>query len=66
MRRGLVDGRATAERLHKGVSIRAPPTAEADRAVFEFIEGFYNPRRRHSALDYLSPTEYEQTYAWAA
>jgi transposase InsO family protein len=27
---------------------------EARLAVFEFIEGWYNPRRRHSALDYLS------------
>ena len=29
--------------------------AEARMAVFEFIEGWYNPHRRHSALDYLSP-----------
>ena len=29
--------------------------AEARMAVFEFIEGFYNPRRRHSSLGYLSP-----------
>src|SRR5512144_1566198 len=29
--------------------------AEARIAVFEFIEGFYNPRRRHSSLGYLSP-----------
>src|ERR1700674_592443 len=29
--------------------------AEARIAVFEFIEGFYNPRRRHSAIGYLSP-----------
>ena len=28
--------------------------AEARIAVFEFIEGFYNPRRRHSSLGYLS------------
>lgn len=27
-------------------------------AVFEFIEGFYNPRRRHSALDYLAPVNF--------
>jgi len=29
-------------------------------AVFEFIEVFYNRERRHSTLDYLSPTEFEQ------
>jgi putative transposase len=34
--------------------------AEARIAVFDFIEGFYNPRRRHSALGYLSPLEYER------
>lgn len=32
--------------------------AEARMAVFAFIEGFYNPARRHSALGYLSPIEY--------
>ena len=34
--------------------------AEARMAVFDFIEGFYNPHRRHSALDYASPIEYER------
>ena len=34
--------------------------AEARMAVFEFIEGFYNPRRRHSSLGYLSPVNYER------
>ena len=34
---------------------------EARMAVFEFIEGWYNPHRRHSALDYLSPVSYERT-----
>jgi putative transposase len=33
---------------------------EARLAIFDFIEGFYNPRRRHSGLDYLSPIEYER------
>jgi putative transposase len=28
--------------------------------LFDYIEGWYNPRRRHSALDYLSPMAYEQ------
>jgi len=36
-------------------------TGEAARqSVFEYIELFYNPRRRHSALGYLSPEQYEQ------
>ena len=34
---------------------------DARLAVFDFIEGWYNPRRRHSALDYLSPMIYERT-----
>ncbi len=33
--------------------------SEARMAVFRFIEGFYNPVRRHSKLGYLSPVEYE-------
>jgi putative transposase len=35
---------------------------EARMAVFDFIEGWYNPHRRHSALDYLSPIDYERAY----
>jgi hypothetical protein len=34
--------------------------AEARMAVFAFIEGFYNQRRRHSSLGYLSPAAFEQ------
>jgi putative transposase len=37
--------------------------AEARIAVFEFIEGFYNPRRRHSSIGYLSPIDYERRHA---
>jgi transposase InsO family protein len=33
---------------------------EARAGIFEYIELFYNPRRRHSALGYLSPNEYER------
>lgn len=39
---------------------------EAKMAVFEYIEGFYNPHRRHSALDYLSPIDYERSHERAA
>ena len=34
--------------------------AEARMAVFDYLEAFYNPRRRHSALGYLSPDTFEQ------
>jgi len=37
--------------------------AEARMAVFDFIEGWYNPWRRHSALDYDSPVAWERRHA---
>jgi putative transposase len=37
---------------------RTRDDAKAD--VFDYIERFYNPRRRHSTLGYLSPVEFEQ------
>jgi putative transposase len=36
--------------------------ADARSAVFAFIEGFYNPRRRHSSIGYLSPIDYERRH----
>jgi transposase InsO family protein len=36
-----------------------PTRAAAQRAIFEFIEVFYNRQRLHSSLGYLSPAEYE-------
>ena len=36
--------------------------AEAEIAVFDFIEGWYNPQRRHSSLGYLSPINYEKRH----
>jgi putative transposase len=33
---------------------------EARREVFQFIEGWYNPHRRHSAIDYQSPINFER------
>jgi putative transposase len=37
-----------------------PSRQIARTAIFEYIETFYNPRRRHSALGNLSPSEYEE------
>ncbi len=37
--------------------------SEARMAIFEFIQGWYNPHRRHSALDYLSPINYERSHS---
>ena len=33
---------------------------EASREIFPFIEGFYDRRRRHQSLGYLSPLEFER------
>lgn len=32
---------------------------EAKRSLFQYIEGYYNQRRRHSAIDYKAPFEFE-------
>jgi len=40
-----------------------PTKAKAHKAIFEYIEGWYNTRRRHSSLGYLSPAAYEATQA---
>ena len=39
---------------------------EATGAIFEFIEGWYNPRRRHSSIGYLSPVTFEKQHTLAA
>jgi putative transposase len=42
--------------------IRFEDRTQARLQIFSFIEGFYNPRRRHSSLDYLSPDHYERRH----
>jgi putative transposase len=45
------------ERVHR----RGYRTRDAARAdIFNYIECFYNPQRRHSTLDYVSPAAYER------
>ncbi len=36
---------------------------EAKQSLFEYIEVFYNRKRRHSSLDYLSPIDFEEKFA---
>ncbi|ROP41827.1 IS3 family transposase [Saccharothrix texasensis] len=38
-----------------------PTRAKAHKAIFEYIEGWFNTRRLHSSLGYLSPAAYEAT-----
>jgi putative transposase len=35
---------------------------QAKRELFDYIEGFYNTRRRHSTLDYIGPAEFERRF----
>ena len=73
--------RATVRRCRPGAQCHVPRLArrrrprarqtihladEARMVVFDYLEAFYNPRRRHSALGYLSPVAYEQTCLPAA
>jgi len=48
------------ELLNRG---RWPTRSSLTTAIFSFIEGFYNRKRRHSALGYLSPDDYERKIA---
>jgi putative transposase len=52
-------GTLKSERVHHLV-YRAHQEARTD--LFHYIEGFYNSRRRHSSLGYLSPADYEKQY----
>jgi putative transposase len=36
--------------------------ADARRSIFDYIEAFYNPKRRHSSLGQLSPAEFERRF----
>ena len=37
--------------------------AQARQNIFEYIEIFYNPKRRHAFLNYMTPVEYEEKHA---
>ena len=38
------------------------PRDQASKAIGRYIEGFYNPRRRHSSLGYVSPATFDATF----
>jgi len=46
------------ERVHR---CRYRTRDEARSDIFDYIERFYNPQRRHSTLDYVSPVTYERS-----
>jgi putative transposase len=48
------------------VNRRFQTQREAAPAVFDFIDVWYNPHHRHSALGYVSPAEYERRKSAAA
>lgn len=51
--------------LKREMHLRGDPFESHDqarRALFEYIEVFYNRQRRHSTLGYLTPTEFEEQY----
>ena len=66
-RRGNCHDNAPAESLFGSLTTecvtgeRSATHAEARAALFDHL-AFYNQRRRHSALGYLSPTEYERRH----
>jgi transposase InsO family protein len=41
-----------------------PTMAEPRRAIFQFVELFYNRQRLHSTLGYLTPAGYESVWQW--
>lgn len=48
------------ERIYTKPRYRTRDEARAD--IFQYIEGFYNPQRRHSTLGQVSPAEFERQY----
>ena len=42
-----------------GIGVSVVSCTEARMEILAFIEGWYNPRRHHSGLDYLSPIAYD-------
>lgn len=65
-RRGNVHDNAAMESwnstLKSELGERFADNETAEKEVFDYIEGFYNPQRRHSTIGYISPAECERRY----
>ena len=48
-----------AELIH---DVDFPSRATAEQAIFEYIDVFYNRRRRHSTIGYRTPVQQEEIY----
>ncbi len=51
-----------APRIHAELRAQGVRCGRKRVALFEYMEGFYNSHRRHSALGYLSPAEFERQW----
>ena len=50
-------------KLDTEIDIHAPATRRAaELVIFDYLETFYNPMKRHSSLDYLSPVAFEKLH----
>jgi transposase InsO family protein len=59
----MVDGRGAGEGAATSLQRTSASSTERDEAkadVFDYIECFCNPKRRHSTIGYLSPLEFER------
>ena len=60
-------GRPACRRQHEDMvllaHIRSAFCHEAEQAIGRYIDGFYNPVRRHSALDFISPLQFKRRAA---
>jgi transposase InsO family protein len=67
-RRGNCYDNAVIESWHRTLKVECvyrqsyQTRQQARQSIFQYIESFYNTRRRHSALGYLSPVEFERRH----
>ena len=51
-------------KLDTEIDLHVPASRPAaELVIFDYLETFYNPMRRHSSLDYLSPVAFEKLHS---